>query len=84
MTQEEFVKAELKKHKEVSRNLCLQNNITRLGAIIYTLKDEIRDTDWYIEGKWAKTEYGKDYVYYLKRQQPMEIARELVDNFNSI
>lgn len=62
-TQMQFVKDELRKNGEVSRNLALQNYITRLSDIIYKLKKnhgmEIAD------GKFKKTPHGKDFVYKL-------------------
>ena len=58
-----FVKKELLKNGEVSRNLCLQNYITRLSDIIYKLKKnhgmDIAD------GVFKKTPHGKDFVYKL-------------------
>jgi len=62
-TQMQFVKKELLKNGEMSRNLALQNYITRLSDIIYKLKKnhgmEIED------GKFRKTPHGKDFVYKL-------------------
>jgi hypothetical protein len=61
-TQEEWVIDELKKNKQISRNLCLSNYITRLGAIICDLNKK----GYNLKGSFIKTEYGKDYVYKLR------------------
>ena len=55
----------------VSRNEALKNYITRLGAIIWTLKYE----GWQIEGKWERTPHSKDFVYY-KRNRTFNSAGE--------
>lgn len=60
-TQLQWVKDRLLIDGEVSRNAALQMYNTRLGARILDLKN----SGWEIEGKWVKTEHGKDYVYYL-------------------
>ena len=57
LTQIEWVKTQLEKYGEVSRNQALQNFISRLGAIVNRLKNEGYD---------FKTEWrGNDYVYKL-------------------
>jgi len=61
ITQEAFVISELEKWGEISRNTCLKNFITRLGAIVCDLKEQ----GWVLEGEYRKTEHGKDYVYRL-------------------
>lgn len=61
-TQLEQIKKQLLEHGKVSRNECLRNYISRLGAIIHTLRQQGFD----IEGDYVKTDYGKDYVYKLK------------------
>ena len=56
-TQIEWVKTQLEKYGEVSRNQALQNFISRLGAIVYILKNQGFD---------FKTEWrGNDYFYVL-------------------
>lgn len=60
-TQLEYIKKLLLNYGEVSRNHLLQQFITRGGARINDLKNE----GWDIEGKWVKTEHGKDFIYYL-------------------
>lgn len=59
-TQLQFVKDYLLEHGSISRNYCLQQYISRLGARIADLRSE----GWQIEGKWKKTERGKDFVYH--------------------
>jgi len=60
--QEQFVIKHLREHGEISRNYCLQNYISRLGAIICDLKKE----GYEFEAEFRKTTSGKDYVYKLK------------------
>lgn len=56
-TQVLWVKSQLNIEGEISRNTCLRNYISRLGAIIHKLKDE---------GYEFKTERrGGDYVYIM-------------------
>ena len=59
-TQREMVITQLKDNGYVSRNWCLQNYITRLGAIICDLKKE----GWDFTADYHKYEYGKDYRYF--------------------
>ena len=58
LTQELFVIKQLKANKKIDRNTCLRNYITRLGAIIYTLKKR---------GYEFSPEYDErhNYVYHL-------------------
>lgn len=60
-TQKQFVISNLNEFGEISRNTCLKQYITRLGAIIYSLKKQ----GWKIESDYRQTEYGKDFVYKL-------------------
>jgi hypothetical protein len=62
-TQLETVKKQLLETGQVSRNWCLQNFISRLGAIACDLKAE----GFELEGEYVKTTNGKDYVYKLKK-----------------
>jgi hypothetical protein len=59
-SQEQWVIDRLLQTGEVSRNGALQNYISRLGAIIFNLKQN----GWEIKGEWRKEEHGKDFVYY--------------------
>lgn len=61
-TQLDWVKARLREGG-VSRNQALRNYISRLGARILDCKRE----GWEIDGKWVKTDLGKDYVYEIKK-----------------
>ena len=62
-SKEEYVINELLKNGKISRNQCLQKYITRLGALIYIIKN--KNPDWEISAKFVKINGGKDYVYYL-------------------
>lgn len=54
MSQLEFIKSHIEKYGEVSRNTALANHITRLSAIMFTLRKVYE-----ITGEWR----GGDYVY---------------------
>lgn len=60
-TQFDFVKKELKEKGYITRNECLSKFISRLGAIIHSLKKE----GWQIDGEHYKTLRGNDYKYNL-------------------
>ncbi len=62
MTQEEWAVQQLNESGIVTRNQALQNNITRLGAIIHLLKRAGLD----IVGKYNEG----DYVYSLNNITP--------------
>lgn len=62
-TQIKKIQDHLLENGSVSRNWALGQFITRLGAIIHHLNDN----DWVINGKYVKTERGKDYVYFLDK-----------------
>ena len=62
-SQEQYVVNELLKNGKISRNQCLQKYITRLGALIYIIKN--KNPQWEISAKFEKINVGKDYVYYL-------------------
>jgi hypothetical protein len=61
ITQEAFVIRELENAGCISRNFCLQNYITRLGAIICNLNKK----GWNITGEYVEYNYGKDFIYTL-------------------
>ena len=66
-TQKQWVKSQIKSNGFITRNQCLRNYISRLGAIIFELKAEgIEFETGYIE---TETKYGKgkDFKYTLKR-----------------
>ena len=58
-TQLDWIISRLDETGKISRNECLQNYISRLGARIADLKE----MGWELEGSFEKTENGKDYVY---------------------
>lgn len=75
-TQESCVIEMLKTQGEVTRNGALQMYISRLGAIIWSLKKE----GWDIKGEWRKNEKGKDYVYYLVSRPTKIVTRHKIEN----
>lgn len=69
--QREWVLEQLLKNGYVTRNQCLNNYISRLGAIICDLKKEGYD----FTSGYVKTGYGKDYRYDLI-SSPRPIQRQ--------
>lgn len=59
-SQTQWVVEQLKLNGYVSRNLALQEHITRLGAIICNLSK----VGWVFEGKYVEENGGKNYYYY--------------------
>lgn len=70
ISQINYVRAHLLQHKQIGRNHCLSLYISRLGAIIWKL----RDKGMKIEGAYEKVGNGKDYVYRLIEAEP-EVSR---------
>ena len=60
-TQVEWVVKQIETKGKVSRNQALRRYITRLGAIVCTL----RDSGYAMRGEYVTTRHGKDYVYSL-------------------
>ena len=58
-TQLNWIISRLEENGRISRNECLQNYISRLGARIADLKK----AGWRLEGRFEETEHGRDYVY---------------------
>lgn len=58
-TQLQFIIRHLNMNGCISRNFCLQNFITRLGAHICTLER----MGYKFQAKYIKTPQGKDYCY---------------------
>ena len=71
-TQKQFVLNELSTRGYITRNFCLKNYISRLGAIICELKKE----GYVIEAKNLKTALGIDYIYHLKGTSALLIQQE--------
>jgi len=71
--QKERVIHQLKTRGFVSRNWCIyyqprsEGGIIGLSSIIKTLKKE----GWILEGRSAKTKWGKDFCYYVEEQQTL-------------
>ena len=65
-SQEQYVVNALLKNGKISRNQCLQKYITRLGALIYIIKN--KNPQWEISAKFVKINGGKDYVYSLENK----------------
>ena len=61
-TQLNFIINQLNLNGYISRNLCLQERITRLGARIQDLKD----SGWEFETKYVHENGGKNFYYYTK------------------
>ena len=76
-TQKTFVISQLKDYGKISRNFCLQNFITRLGAIVEKLNNE----GYVIQGAYEKTEKGKDYIYTLISLPPKSKYEILHENY---
>jgi len=56
-----FIKKHLEEDGYISRNYCLQNYISRLGARIQDLKKE----GWDFRTEIVKTAQGSDFRYYV-------------------
>jgi hypothetical protein len=63
-TQVSWVKENLRENGYISRNQCLRNYISRLGAIINILKKD----GWRFEANYQQTVNGKDFWYKLVRE----------------
>ena len=61
--QEQFIVNQLKLNGFISRNFCLQERITRLGAYICDLKKK----GWEFESKYVKENGGKNFYYYVTK-----------------
>lgn len=70
-TQKTWVEKILNQHGEISRNFCLQNYVTRLGAIIHELNRE----GWEITGRYRKNGTGKDFVYFSDKSPYKKVVR---------
>ncbi len=57
-----WVYSQLKENGKISRNACLRKYISRLGAIVHTLRHDFNLT---IEGGYVKRGKSKDFVYTL-------------------
>lgn len=65
-TQIQYVKKYLLENGRIDRNMCLRQRITRLGAIIFTLKK--KPYNYKIKGEWVKENGGRNFYYYLTEQ----------------
>lgn len=63
--QKDFILKTLKEKGYITRNECLRNYISRLGAYICILCKE----GYNITGEYIKTEFGKDFIYRLEKKQ---------------
>lgn len=78
VTQKQWVENQLIANKKITRNECLRNYISRLGAIISMLKEDGYEFDTeYVE---VKTPFGKgkDFQYTVSKY-PAKVQRELDD-----
>lgn len=62
-TQKEFVVQQVKKNGFITRNQCLRNYISRLGAIIFELKKDGFEFDSYFQKNETLFGTEKDFVY---------------------
>jgi hypothetical protein len=69
-TQEQIVIERLREDGFITRNFCLQNYISRLGAIICDLKKQGYEFD----AKFVKEKGGKNYYYYLTKQPYQKVT----------
>lgn len=60
-TQIQMVKNKLKETGQISRNFCLSQFVSRLGAIIAVLK--MPPYNYEFSSYYQKTERGNDYIY---------------------
>lgn len=80
-SQKDFVISQLNQTNEISRNLCLKNYITRLGAIVFQLKEDGYEfkTVWRENLKPDGTK-GKDFVYKVTRH-PGQLSDDTLSLF---
>lgn len=74
LSQKQWVINQFETKGFVTRNEALKNYISRLGALIFDLKEE----GWQIEGHWERTLFSKDYVY-TKVNRSFRTAQEAND-----
>lgn len=72
LTQENIIVNQLKANGFISRNWCLANFISRLGAIT----NKMEKKGWVFNPHYIKTEKGKDYVYELESEPPLNKYQE--------
>lgn len=73
-SQEQFVIDQLKLNGYISRNLCLQERITRLGAIICNLKA----SGWDFNAKYVRESGGKNFYYFVTKS-PLKVVEYMVE-----
>ena len=81
-TQIQFVISQLENFGYVRRNLCLENRITRLGAIIHILKKKGLYHKDEIEGKYVEYDRGKDYWYIWKNFKVRQFKDVMPKNYD--
>lgn len=67
-TQKKWILDRIEEQGFITRNQCLRQYISRLGAII----DDLKKEGYQFEAEYQKTEYGKDYVYTFIGMQEKE------------
>lgn len=72
LTQENIIINQLKTNKFVSRNWCLAQYISRLGALIQKLEKK----GWVFNSHYIKTEKGKDFIYDLVSEPPLNVYQK--------
>lgn len=81
ITQKQWVKEILLKDKRISRNTCLRNYISRLGAIICDLEKEgysFNAKYIKVDTPWGKGK-GKDYLYTIIESSYSKLVQEFID-----
>jgi hypothetical protein len=67
----EIILEQLEKHSQISRNWCLRNYISRLGAYIC----DLNKLGWKINGYYDKTDKGRDFVYVVSGKPKSRVKR---------
>ena len=77
----DFVVTQLNQTHIISRNMCLKNYITRLGALIWDLKqDGYEFTTYWEENIKPDGSKGKDFIYKVTKfpwEQPKDTTQKM-------
>ncbi len=71
--QRAFILKKLQQQGFISRNNCLENYLSRLGAYMNFLKDQ----GFRFEARYIKRGEGKDYIYVLYPRQKTRLNRAI-------
>jgi len=78
-SQKQFVIKQLLEKGKISRNFALKNYISRLGSIIFVLKEE----GWDFKTYFIKTDKGKNFIYEVTRS-PVKKKSYYVPEINKL